>query len=98
MTTIPNLNIVVQQGSNALEAQHLRPAQMDATQMAGANQPERELDQRETIQESSNSELINTDHERSGNKQFAQQKKINKKKNRKRQTSGIKGRLLDTLV
>ena len=101
MTTIPNLNVVVQQGSVARDTQNLRPQVHDATQAAAVQQPEKEAEKQTTVQDSSDSDSIQADQEKS----FAGGKRRRKEKKKKKPDEEIKeaafdpdapGQLLDT--
>ena len=50
MTTVPNLNIVIQQGSHALKIHNVQISGLDVSQLAASDQPEREALQRSTVQ------------------------------------------------
>ncbi|TWI72396.1 hypothetical protein LZ24_01538 [Desulfobotulus alkaliphilus] len=50
MTTIPNLNMVIQQGGAVREAHNLKAQPYDSSQAANAVQPEREARRREEVQ------------------------------------------------
>ena len=66
MTTIPNLNVVVQQGSVARDTQNLRPQVNDVNQPGAVQQPEKEAEKQTTVQDSSESDGIQADQEKSG--------------------------------
>lgn len=74
MTTIPNLNVVVQQGSSARDAQNVRQSQ-DAAQVVTANQPEKETEQRTTVQSSNESDALKANKEKSSKEKEEKKKK-----------------------
>lgn len=57
MTSIPNLNLVVQQGGAVREAHNLKAQPYDSAQAAQAVQPEREAQRREQVQLSEEASL-----------------------------------------
>ncbi|MCW7752368.1 hypothetical protein OOT00_00010 [Desulfobotulus sp. H1] len=57
MTTIPNLNMVIQQGGAVREAHNLKAQPYDSAQAALAVQPEREARRREEVQLSEEASL-----------------------------------------
>ncbi|MDY0164652.1 hypothetical protein [Desulfobotulus sp.] len=57
MTTIPNLNLVVQQGGAVREAHNLKAQPYDSAQAAQSVQPEREAQRREQVQLSEEASL-----------------------------------------
>jgi hypothetical protein len=99
MTTIPNLNVVVQQGHKAIEAQNVRnPAQ--ESNLASVLQPEKEDTKRTTVQEFEESDHVQLDSENSGGKGKNPRKREKRKKakapaEKPREGSG---RLLDTIA
>lgn len=66
MTTIPNLNIVIQQGGAAREVHNIRSQPFDSAQAAASMQPDRELVKREQVQESDENELARFSQEKGG--------------------------------
>ena len=68
MTTISDVNIVVQQGNSAREVQNTRTQPMDPNQATVAQQQEKESEQRTTVKEFEDPGKINPDQEREGRK------------------------------
>lgn len=102
MTTISNINIVVQQGEPAKEAQHVRNPQLDAHQLTPAQQAQKEMEARGTVNESEESEKIKTDQEESGERERSEQERKKKKQQQENlpdegNPDGT-GRLLDTIA
>ena len=79
MTTIPNLNVVVQQGSTARDTQNIRQQNQEASQVVAASQPEKDTEQMTTVQGSNESEKIKTDQEKSSREKEEEGKKKKKK-------------------
>lgn len=52
MTTISNMNIVVQQSGGAKNAQNLRPVMQEYSQLIAVQQKEKDVQQRTTVQSS----------------------------------------------
>ncbi len=75
MTTIPNLNVVVQQGSTARDTQNLRQQGQDNSQALANTQPEKETEQRTTVQNTNESDAIKADQEKSSKEEEQKKKK-----------------------
>ena len=80
MTTISNINIVVQQGSTARDTQNIRQQGQDTSQALANTQPEKETEQRTTVQDTNEYEAIKTDQEKSNKKEEQKKKKKKLKK------------------
>ena len=61
MTTISNVNIVVQQEGGAREAQNIRHAVENHNQLASADQEEKDIQRQTTVQQSDQSERTRTE-------------------------------------
>ncbi len=79
MTTIPNLNVVVQQGGAARDAQNIRPQSQDASQVVAAQQTDKETEQRNTVQDSNESEALKQKKKKSTASEHEKKKKKKKK-------------------
>ncbi|MBU0995496.1 MAG: hypothetical protein KJ737_23620 [Proteobacteria bacterium] len=104
MTTIPNLNVVVQQGSVARDTQNIRPHAQDSSQTIAVQQPEKEIAKQTTVQDSSNSDTIQADQEKNLAGPNNHRKKNKKKKKPDDEIKEVEfdpeapGQLLDTKV
>ncbi len=105
MATISNINIVVQQGDTAKDAQNVRNQSLDPKEVTIAQQQKKETEQRKTVHESDHSEKIKPDEERTGKKNQEGKKekqedtKAEAKKEIERESDPeATGRLLDTIV
>jgi len=99
MTTISDVNIVVQQGNSAREAQNTRTQPLDPNQMTVAQQQEKESEQRTTVSESDESDRINPDQEReSRQKKQNDSKKKDQKEIEAEMNPDATGSLLDTIA
>ena len=99
MTTISDVNIVVQQGNSAREAQNTRTQPLDPNQMTVAQQQEKESEQRTTVSESDESDRITPDQEREGRKEERQgAKKKAPEKGEAEKDPDAPGRLVDTIA
>ncbi len=63
MSTISNMNIVVQQSDGAKNAQNIRHATQEFSQLAAAQQKEKEVQQRTTVQQSEDPKKAKLDKE-----------------------------------
>jgi hypothetical protein len=61
MSAISNLNIILQQGGGAREAQQIKSAMNDHTHVVSANQKEKDVQQQTTVQQSNQSERSKSD-------------------------------------
>ncbi len=77
MTTISNLNAIVQHGDSALETQNVKNQTIESSHVA-ATVKEKEEEQNKAVQESDNSEQIKTDQESAGTKERRKRKKKKK--------------------
>jgi len=98
MTTISNMNIVVQQTGTSKEAHDAKHQLVDANQMAtDKKQEEKRKEQAITVQDSENSEKIKIDSQNS--QKHKKKKKPNKdKKKMKKKNTKPTGKLIDTIV
>ena len=102
MTSISNLNIVVQQEGGAREAQNIRHAVENQNHVVSADQKEKEIQQQTTVQQSNHSERAQRE------KDPSEKRKGRKKKRRFHQESagardqkaspGAAGKLLNTVA
>jgi len=106
MTTISDVNIVVQQGNSAREVQNVRTQPLDPNQATVAQQQEKESEQRTTVKEFEDSGKINPDQEKedrqtktgSKRKQPEGSKKKGDAKEDDTADAESPGRLLDTIA
>lgn len=89
MTTIPNLNVVVQQGSVARDTQNVRQQSQDPGQIVPANQPEKDSEQMTTVQDTSTSDGIKTDEEKTAKEEGQQHKKKKKKEDEEEEVKDL---------
>ncbi len=96
MTTIPNLNVVVQQGHTALEAQNVKSPNQEASQVA-AQQQALDEQNRTTVSQSAHAVEIDKDKKESDKrkKKFARRKS---KRAKHEKDPDDTGRILDTVV
>lgn len=105
MTTIPNLNVVIQQGGNARDAQNVRNQPQHTNSYVENQVPDKIQEQRTTVNEFEEAQhtKLNTDKEgtkgylRKKKERSSKKKKEGKKKARFEHPNGS-GRLLDTIV
>jgi hypothetical protein len=99
MTTISNLNIVVQQGDLAREASQSAKSQpMDPRQMTAAEQQEKDQAARSSVPESEQSDVITPDKEQREKKKKEKEEAEKKKKQAVEKNPDSPGRLLDTIA
>jgi len=106
MTSISDVNIVVQQGNSAREVQNTRTQPMDPNQATVAQQQEKESEQRTTVKEFEDPGKINPDQEREDRKRKpgSRQKqpdgsgKKGKKEEDETADADSPGKLLDTIA
>jgi hypothetical protein len=99
MTTIPNLNIVIQQGDIARESQNVKNHGLEASQRAAAERLEWEDKKRTEVPEAEETEKTLFNKEKSGEgKRKPDQRGERKQKEKKDADPDSPGRLLDTLV
>ncbi|HIJ55042.1 MAG TPA: hypothetical protein HPQ03_02845 [Deltaproteobacteria bacterium] len=102
MTTISNLNIVLQQEGGAREAQNIRHAVNDQSHVVSADQKEKDIRQQTTVQQSNQSEETKTERDPS-------KKRKRKRKSRRsirgaagaseqKRLPGEAGKLVDTVA
>ncbi len=100
MTTISNINIVVQQGDAARETQQVKHPPMDSSQLTPAQQAQKEMEQRAVIKESDTAEKVKPYQEK---KQGSQEEREKERKEREQKELDEEdpdgtGRLLDTIA
>ena len=103
MTTIPNLNIVIQQGDLVREAQNIRNQALDSAQLSALERLEKEARKKNSVPEMEETEkiLLNKDLSNRNNKNSEQPKEKQREKKEQREEkrqSDETGRLLDTIV
>ena len=102
MTTISNLNIVLQQEGGAREVQNIQHAVNDQNHVVSAHQKEKDIQQQTTVQQSDQSERTKAEEESS-------EKRKQKRKHRRsalkvvdasnpKRLSGEAGELVDTVA
>lgn len=102
MTTIPNLNIVVQQSDLVREAQNIRNQTLDASQLSVIERLEEENKKKNSVHETEEPEkaVFNKDSS-SENKKKQGRKEFNKRKTKESKEDYVHdttGRLLNTIV
>ena len=102
MTTISNINIVVQQGDAAKDTQNIKNQPLDSKQVTFSQQQEKETEQRKTVHESEEKEKITPDQERKGSQKREAKKESKKVEERKdkdiESDPEATGRILDTIA
>ncbi len=99
MTTISNVNIVVQQGDKARDtSQNVKPQSMDPSQLTAAEQQEKDQTALKSVPESEESEAIIPDKEQKEKEKREREESEKKKKKEKEQNPDSTGRLLDTIA
>jgi hypothetical protein len=102
MTTIPNLNIVIQQGDTVKDLQNLKNTVLDSSQLAANERMEEENRKRTAVRQPDETEQVLFNKEKpGGEKRRAFQKKMPPKKakeNNDNKDPDATGRLLDTIV
>jgi hypothetical protein len=101
MTTISNMNIVVQQSGGAKNAQNVRHMTQEYTHLMATQQKEKDLQQRTTVQHSEDADQTKLDKDRPDKR-----RKRRRHKDRRRgepsgasvQESKDSGKLLDTVA
>ena len=102
MTTISNINIVLQQEGGAREAQNVRHGVNDQNHVVSADQKEKDIQQQTTVQQSDQSDRTKAEEDSS-------RKRKRKRKNRRshlnatdgsepKRHSGEAGKLVDTVA
>ena len=100
MSTISNMNIVVQQSGDAKNAQNIRHATQEFSQLAAAQQKERDVEQRTTVQQSEDPKQAKLDKE-SQDKRKQHRKGSNRNPEsdeRPEQKKRPSGKILDTVA
>ena len=105
MTTIPNLNVVIQQGGNARDAQNVRNQPQHTNSYVENQMPDKINETRTTVNELEEKERSKLNKDKEGKKSYLRKKreasekkkKTGKKKARFEHPNGS-GRLLDTIV
>lgn len=100
MTTLSDMNLVVQQGGSVREVQQIRHPSSDVNQLAAAQQPEKERQQRTTVAESGEAEKSALDQQRLSEreKRWLRQRNRTKKKQDAARPPGETGHLVNTVV
>lgn len=103
MTTIPNLNIVVQQGDLVRETQNIRNQALDSSQLSALERMEEEDRKRSSVAETEEIEkmILNKDSSREKKNKGEQEKKSERRESSESGKKGAlekTGRLLDTVV
>ena len=103
MTTIPNLNIVIQQGDLVRETQNIRNQALDSAQLSALERLEKEARKKNSVPEMEETEkiLLNKDLSNKNNRNSEQPKEKQREKKEQREEkrqSDETGRLLDTIV
>lgn len=101
MTTIPNMNIVVQQGGSARDAQNVRNQVQNPNQLAAAEIPDKEVVKRTVVHESEEKERSKFEKDSSEKRkeyQLQQERKKKKQVSEEKKAPKETGRLLDTVV
>ncbi len=102
MTTIPNLNIVVQQGDLVRETQNIRNQALDSAQLSALERLEEENKKRNSVSEAEETEKMLLNKDSSEEKKNKPEPKNLKKREQNEENNDGKlnptGRLLDTVV
>ena len=100
MSTISNMNIVVQQSGDAKNAQNIRHATQEFSQLAATHQKEKEVQQRTTVQQSEDPKQAKLDKEsQDKRKQHSKGSKRNPESDgRPEQKKRLCGKILDTVA
>lgn len=103
MTTISNLNIVVQQGDLARDAQNIKNQALDTAQLAALERLEKENKLKNSVRETEEAEkvLLNndlSDRKNKGSGQHQEKKKKRTDEETEKKSHDDTGRLLDTIV
>lgn len=102
MTTIPNLNIVVQQGDLVRETQNIRNQALDSAQLSALERLEEENKKRNSVSEAEETEKMLLNKDSSEEKKNKPEPKNLKKREQNEENNDSKlnptGRLLDTVV
>lgn len=97
MSTISNLNIVVQHGDSAKDVHNIKNTNVESGQLTAVQQ-EKEEEQNKTVQKSENSEQAKTDSESSSSRREKEKEKKKKKAEKESKASDATGGLLDTVA
>lgn len=104
MTTIPNLNIVIQQGDSVRDSHNIRNQTLDAAQQTAFQRLEEEDKKRTQVSQTEETEKVLFNKEASGEGKRRQEQREARKKqteeSRQKQTvdPDAPGRLLNTIV
>jgi hypothetical protein len=100
VTTVSDMNIVVQQGGNVRDVQQIRHPSSDVSQLAAAQQPEKEVLQRTTVAGSDEAEKLALDQQRLSErkKRWLRQRNRKVKKKDAVRSAGETGHLVNTVV
>jgi hypothetical protein len=99
MTTLSNVNQVVQQGSNALETQNVRGQGHESSQVAAARMQEKDAQQLTTVQQFNESDKTRFDNSKSKGRQRQRKRKAKKRHMSSNENYLVRrGNLLDTIA
>ena len=100
MSGITDLNIVIQQGNSAKEAQNVRSQPLDPNQLTVAQQDEKVQEERTTINDPEDSQHVRPDDkkEKENEKKQKQKEERNKKEAMRKKDPDATGKLLNTIA
>ena len=99
MTGISNINLVIQQGDSARDAQQVKSSHQAASQIAASIQPDKQLKERTQVQQSQNASKSRWQKEkREENKKSGTGNKGKDGKGGKRNRRSNSDHILDTIV
>lgn len=105
MTTIPNLNVVIQQGGNARDAQNVRNQPQHTNSYVENQMPDKIQEKRTTVNEFEEAERSKLNADKEGKKSYLRKRREASKKRKKKEKKKARfehpngsGRLLDTIV
>ncbi|MCP3921810.1 MAG: hypothetical protein GY714_04415 [Desulfobacterales bacterium] len=105
MTTIPNLNVVIQQGGNARDAQNVRNQPQHTNSYVENQMPDKIQEQRTSVNELEEAEHSKLNKDKEGKRSYLRKKREAAKKRKKKSKKAARfehpngsGRLLDTIV
>jgi len=96
MATIPNLNVVIQQGHAALESQNVKTPAQDSSQFS-VQQVTRDEENRTTVNQSNQADRVDKDKKESDQRGKKYPKRA-KKKTKPEKDPDDTGRILDTVA
>ncbi len=100
MSTISDVNIVIQQGGSAKQTQKVQHPTQDFSQVVAGQQKEKDSEQRTTVQQADDSEKPKLDKDPSGRRKRDRRAERKKKKagSGKKKDAETSGKLLDTIA